>query len=115
MLSSSGRVFEYQNNNACGDPECCGANESYLVNKTRQYVILFSTGMKDSKGTEIYDGDVVKFGKNGKGRIIYQEMFCAFLVEYGSGKGWGLGTGKTAPENITVIGNIYEPTKSVSL
>ncbi|WP_295248634.1 YopX family protein [Ruminococcus sp.] len=68
------------------------------------------TGMTDKNGTKIFDGDIVDFSKrpdNGDyGAVIYDADETEFGIEYYNiyrslGKNY-------YPENIEVIGNIYD-------
>ena len=82
-----------------------------------QYIIMFFTGLKDRKGVEIFEGDIVKFEKDGfnplididKAQVIFAEgcfVFDAHRYDYmGKPDYIRFGYWQTPPE---VIGNIFE-------
>jgi len=67
------------------------------------------TGMFDSEGTEIYEGDVIS-DHVGTGTVNYVDEKAAFRVSYGDGTAkWFIDyTMKGERESILVIRNIYE-------
>lgn len=76
-----------------------GWNMEYVFDGLMQY-----TGLKDKNGTEIYEGDIVKY-KRINGSFDYGEIQyngCAFDIN----NSWNLQV--YASREIEVIGNIYE-------
>ena len=66
-------------------------------------IIMQYTGFKDRHGKEVYEGDIVKAESSRK--TIYKIEFKEICLPLGNINGWVL---HHDPEEIEVIGNIYE-------
>lgn len=81
-------------------------------------ILMQSTGMFDKKGTEIFDGDIVKAGedKDNTFNLRFVSREFGFYVVYPNGEGYCLGEFTEEDysalfeslEVFEVIGNIYE-------
>jgi uncharacterized phage protein (TIGR01671 family) len=106
-----GRVIKFR----CWNPTgACMHGWSELVEKNKihllaqnsgSYPIMQYTGLNDSNGVEIYEGDIVEFFGY-KCQIVWETSDASFFAEslegslYESGQEWG--------DNCVVIGNIYQ-------
>jgi len=66
------------------------------------------TELKDSKGVEIYEGDIVEEGRS-VGLIVFKDG--QFYIDWKFNKDFWNETLKMHNENLDVIGNIYENPK----
>ncbi|MED2933454.1 YopX family protein [Bacillus wiedmannii] len=70
------------------------------------YVLMQYTGIRDTEGTKIFDGDIVKNAFGEKYRIVWDEKRCQFIAAttIEDGSEWY----QNVSRSLEVIGNIYE-------
>ena len=75
----------------------------------REYEPLEYTGLKDKNGTEIYEGDIIKYTHKVVGSIVREVVYKsgAFGIE-GTVKGTHIIFGNILESEREVIGNIYK-------
>ena len=81
----------------------------YCKNYPRFVRIMQFTGLQDSKGVDIYEGDVVKCGNGDTGPVIWNESGACFDIEgYWESSADSPGYAFSEGETFEVIGNVHD-------
>ncbi len=92
-------------------------SRDYIGNFKRERIDLMQfSGLKDSNGEEIYEGDILEWTEDGisfqHGTVKWSDVNCGFVVTYGEDLAWFV---TAPPRPMKIVGNIHETAKNYSL
>lgn len=69
------------------------------------FILMQSTGLKDTNGVEIFDGDLIQLFNGDVGKVSYNKILAFWEVQFNNGE---LNLNDIIYFGGEVIGNIYE-------
>jgi uncharacterized phage protein (TIGR01671 family) len=85
----------------------------YIEDGLDDVILMQFTGLQDSEGVDIYEGDVLRFGHQGDyyftGPVKWREEVCGYgVVDLTNPEPEDLFVQADFPDTYTVIGNVFE-------
>lgn len=86
----------------------CTDQFDIIDGRIKDYVIVQSTGLTDSRGVEIFGGDVLSFSEGIFGEIFFNSINSAYSIEGLNMRWTGNIVGSELAAELTVIGNRWQ-------
>ena len=101
FIHSIGKAYDY--------PDRTHDTPNIEIEKTDNFIIMQSTGLKDKNGVEIFCGDIVDDNFVGVGVVKYEAPSAAYKIVYKRGNlaKWFIDMLNKEMRLIEVIGNIH--------